>query len=297
MHVSDGGPRAFRALQWARAARPLRCWQRCRRGFPGDAGPRCCSSRPSASGLPSARALRRQLRGPRGRGPRPRHPPARLAGRRDADLPDGRRGREAGRETPPPHPRERLDIAQLSLAYTVAALFATALHAGGAGGVTVLALVVAVLLVFFFVNTGLVFAYLELSGLGGPHAPARDRPLPAGALLLLAPMVVLEVLVYPHYGAAGALLAFFPVALAAVVMRNLSSMEQRVREVSRQNRELDVMRDISNTFGVSARVDRYETRVRRARATPAGRGHGAARVERRRRRGPRRAPVRGTRVA
>jgi hypothetical protein len=54
------------------------------------------------------------------------------------------------------------------------------------------------------------------------------------------------------------LLAFFPVVLASFVMRSLSSMEKRVEEVSRQNRELDVMRDISNTFGISARVDRYE---------------------------------------
>ena len=150
------------------------------------------------------------------------------------------------------------DIAQLSLAYAVAALFATALHAGGAGWVTVLALVIAVLLVFFFVNTGLVFGYLELSGLAPRERLPEIALFQLGALLLLAPIVVLEVLVYPHYGAAGALFAFFPVVLAAVVMRNLSSMEQRVREVSRQNRELDVMRDISNTFGVSARVDRYE---------------------------------------
>jgi diguanylate cyclase (GGDEF)-like protein len=150
------------------------------------------------------------------------------------------------------------DIAQLSLAYGVAALFAAALHAGGAGWVTVAALAVAVLLVFFFVNTGLVFAYLELSGLV-PRARLPEIALfQLGALLLLTPIVVLEVLVYPYYGAAGALFAFFPVVLAAVVVRNLSSMEQRVKEVSRQNRELDVMRDISTSFGVSARVDRYE---------------------------------------
>ena len=116
----------------------------------------------------------------------------------------------------------------------------------------------AVLLVFFLVNTTLVFAYLDLSG-----AMARQR-LPEIALFqfvaltLLAPIVILEVLVYPTYGAAGTLLAFFPVVLASVVMRNLSTMERRVEEVSRQNRELDVMRDISLTFGVSARVDRYE---------------------------------------
>ena len=150
------------------------------------------------------------------------------------------------------------DIAQLSLAYGVAALFADALHAGGAGWTTVAALVVAVLLVFFFVNTGLVFAYLELSGLAPRSRLPEIALFQLGALLLLAPIVVLEVLVYPHYGAAGALFAFFPVVLAAIVMRNLSSMEQRVKEVSRENRELDVMRDISNTFGVSARVDRYE---------------------------------------
>jgi diguanylate cyclase (GGDEF)-like protein len=150
------------------------------------------------------------------------------------------------------------DIAQLSLAYGVAALFAAALHAGGAGWVTVAALVVAVLLVFFFVNTGLVFAYLELSGLVPRGRLPEIALFQLGALLLLAPIVVLEVLVYPHYGAAGAFFAFFPVVLAAVVMRNLSSMEQRVKEVSRENRELDVMRDISNTFGVSARSDRYE---------------------------------------
>ena len=150
------------------------------------------------------------------------------------------------------------DLAQLSLAYAAAALFADALHAVGGGPVALAALAVAVLLVFFLVNTALVFAYLDLSGL----VPRKRLPEIAlfqfVALALLAPIVVLEVLVYPAYGAAGTLLAFFPVVLASVVMRNLSSMERRVEEVSRQNRELDVMRDISITFGVSARVDRYE---------------------------------------
>jgi diguanylate cyclase (GGDEF)-like protein len=150
------------------------------------------------------------------------------------------------------------DLAQLSLAYGVTALFADALHVAGGGAVAVGALAVAVLLVFFLVNTTLVFAYLDLSG-----AMARER-LPEIALFqfvaltLLAPIVILEALVYPTYGAAGTLLGFFPVVLASVVMRNLSTMERRVEEVSRQNRELDVMRDISLTFGVSARVDRYE---------------------------------------
>ncbi len=150
------------------------------------------------------------------------------------------------------------DLAQLSLAYAAAALFADALHAVGGGPVALAALAVAVLLVFFLVNTVLVFAYLDLSGL----VPRKRLPEIAlfqfVALALLTPIVVLEILVYPAYGAAGTLLAFFPVALASVVIRNLSSMERRVEEVSRRNQELDVMRDISVTFGVSARVDRYE---------------------------------------
>ena len=150
------------------------------------------------------------------------------------------------------------DLAQLSIAYAAAALFADALHAGSGSPVAIGALAVAVLLVFYLVNTALVFGYLDLSG----AVPRQRLPEIAlfqfVALALLAPIVILEVLIYPAYGPAGTLLAFFPVVLASVVMRNLSTMERRVEEVSRQNRELDVMRDISVTFGVSARVDRYE---------------------------------------
>ena len=150
------------------------------------------------------------------------------------------------------------DVAQLALAYGVAALFCSALNASGMTWVTVAALATGVLMVFYFVNTALVFAYLEL----GRVVP-RGRMLEIAvfqlvALLLLAPIVILEVLVYLQHGVPGMLLAFFPVVLASVVMRNLSSMEKRVQEISRRNLELDAMRDISTTFGVSARVDRYE---------------------------------------
>jgi len=150
------------------------------------------------------------------------------------------------------------DLAQLSLAYGAAALFRHALKVPAGGWVAIAALATGVLLVFFFVNTALVFAYLELGGIVRRERLFEIALFQLVALLLLAPIVILEVLVYPHHGAAGMLLAFFPVVLASFVMRNLSTMERRVQEVSRQNRELDVMRDISNTFGVSARVDRYE---------------------------------------
>jgi len=150
------------------------------------------------------------------------------------------------------------DVAQLSLAYGAAAIFCRALHAAGAGWVAVAALATGVLLVFFFVNTAFVFAYLELGGMASRERLLEIAFFQLAALLLLAPIVILEVLVYAPYGPAGMLLAFFPVVLASFVVRNLSSMERRVAEVSRQNRELDVMREISTTFGVSARVDRYE---------------------------------------
>ena len=150
------------------------------------------------------------------------------------------------------------DLAQLSISYGAAAVFCRALHAAGIGWMTVAALATGALLVFFFVNTALVFAYLELGEIA-PHERLFEIALfQLVALLLLSPIVILEVLIYTPYGVAGMLLGFFPVVLASFVMRSLSSMERRFEEVSRQNRELDVMRDISNTFGISARVDRYE---------------------------------------
>jgi diguanylate cyclase (GGDEF)-like protein len=150
------------------------------------------------------------------------------------------------------------DLAQLAISYGSAALFCRALHAAGIGWVTVAALATGALLVFFFVNTALVFTYLELAEIAPRERLFQIALFQLVALLLLAPIVILEVLIYTPYGIAGMLLGFFPVVLASFVMRNLSSMERRVEEVSRQNRELDVMRDISNTFGISARVDRYE---------------------------------------
>ena len=150
------------------------------------------------------------------------------------------------------------DVAQLSFAYGVAAIFHDALHAPGGGWASVAALATGTLLVFFFVNTALVFGYLELGRIAPRERLLEIALFQLAALLLLAPIVVLEVLVYAPYGPAGMLLAFFPVVLASFVVRNLSSMERRVAEVSRRNRELDVMREISMTFGGSTRVDRYE---------------------------------------
>jgi len=150
------------------------------------------------------------------------------------------------------------DLSQLALSYGLAALFFRALHREQQGAIAMTALTAGVLLIFLFVNILLVFAYLEL----GRFVP-RERLFEMAlfqliALLLLTPIVALEILVYQRHGAVGLLLAFFPVVLAAFVVRNLSSMEQKYTEVARENRELEVMREIANVFTVGARGNRYQ---------------------------------------
>jgi diguanylate cyclase (GGDEF)-like protein len=150
------------------------------------------------------------------------------------------------------------DLAQISMSYGMAAVFFHAVHRSSGGPVTLAAEAAGVLLVFFFANTILVFAYLDLSRL-----VTRERLLEMGlfqiaALLLLAPIVGLEILVYPHSGIPGLLLAFFPVVLASFVVRNFSSFEEKYHQVERENRQLDVLREISNIFSVGGRGDRYQ---------------------------------------
>ncbi|MGH9368079.1 MAG: diguanylate cyclase [Thermoanaerobaculia bacterium] len=149
------------------------------------------------------------------------------------------------------------DLSQLALSWGVAALLFRALRQPAAGPVAVAVAAAVVLLVFFFINTLLVFAYLTLGRLVPP-----DRLLGMGlfqlvALLLLVPIVALEILIYGNHGVAGLLLAFFPVVLASFVLRGFSSMEEKYNRVARENRELDVMREISNIFSLGARQDRY----------------------------------------
>lgn len=150
------------------------------------------------------------------------------------------------------------DLSQLALSYGIAAVFFGALDRGERTPIALGALAAGVLLVFFFVNTLFVFGYLDL----GRLVP-RERLLEMGlfqlaALLLLSPIVALEILVYPAYGAGGLLLAFFPMVLASFVIRNLSSIEEKYNQVARENRELDVLREVSNIFALGSRGDRYE---------------------------------------
>jgi diguanylate cyclase (GGDEF)-like protein len=150
------------------------------------------------------------------------------------------------------------DLSQICLSYGLAAIFFRAVHRPTSGAIGLAAETAGVMLVFFFANTLLVFAYLDLSRL-----VARERLLEMGlfqlvTLLLLAPLVALEILVYPHYRIPGLLLAFFPVVLASFVVKNFSSVEEKYYEVERENRQLDVLREISNIFSVGGRGDRYQ---------------------------------------
>src|SRR5215471_7569065 len=149
------------------------------------------------------------------------------------------------------------DVAQLSISYGLAAIFFRAVRSPAQAPVGLAAAAAGVLLVFFFINTLLVFAYLEL----GRLVP-RERLLEMGlfqlvALLLLSPIVALEILAYPVYGIPGLLLAFFPVVLASLVVRNMSSVERKYQRVARENRELDALREVSNAFALGGRGDRY----------------------------------------
>ncbi len=150
------------------------------------------------------------------------------------------------------------DLSQISFSYGIAAVFFRAVHRAGGGPVTVAAEAAGILLVFFFVNTLLVFAYLDVS-----RRVPREQLLEMGlfqlvTLMLLSPIVALEILVYPHYGIPGLLLAFFPVVLASFVVRGFSSVEEKYHAVERENRQLDVLREIANIFSVGGRGDRYQ---------------------------------------
>jgi diguanylate cyclase (GGDEF)-like protein len=149
------------------------------------------------------------------------------------------------------------DVAQLAISYGLAAIFFGAVRSPAQAPISLAAAAAGVLLVFFFANTLFVFGYLEL----GRLVP-RERLLEMGlfqlvALLLLSPIVALEILAYPVYGIPGLLLAFFPVVLASLVVRNMSSVERKYQRVARENRELDALREISNAFALGGRADRY----------------------------------------
>jgi diguanylate cyclase (GGDEF)-like protein len=149
------------------------------------------------------------------------------------------------------------DLSQLALSYGVAAMAYHALRHPAPGPLSVAIAAAVILLVFYFVNTTLVFSYLELGRLMPPERLLPMALFQLVALLLLVPIVALEILIYAHYGVVGLLIAFFPVVLASFVLRGFSSMEEKYNRVARENRELDVMREISNIFSLGARPDRY----------------------------------------
>lgn len=89
-------------------------------------------------------------------------------------------------------------------------------------------------------------AWLE-RGIGehGTEGLLSHTRLQARALLLITPMVVIEILIYPYFGVIGLVVGFLPVLLVAYVMKNEADAELRNVALSRRNRELSLLRDSS----------------------------------------------------
>ena len=79
----------------------------------------------------------------------------------------------------------------------------------------------------------------------------------AKTLLLVAPVVAIEVMLYASWGIAGFVVAFLPVLIVAYAMRNESEAAQQNAELVRRNRELAILTE-SSTQILSAETD-HET--------------------------------------
>jgi diguanylate cyclase (GGDEF)-like protein len=79
----------------------------------------------------------------------------------------------------------------------------------------------------------------------------------AKTLLLVAPVVAIEVMLYANWGMAGFAIAFLPVLIVAYAMRNESEAAQQNVELVRRNRELAILTE-SSTQILSAETD-HET--------------------------------------
>ncbi len=154
--------------------------------------------------------------------------------------------------------RGRLGVADLSaaadlvLSYALACFFFVSVGRAVPPGLPLVLLFGATLLVFFFARlvTG------ALRALSEPRASvatlARAAAFQLLALVLLSPVVALVVMVEPSYGFLGAVLAFTSVALVSASLRNLARARERTAELSRQNRELETLRALSQAFASAA---------------------------------------------
>ncbi|HVG25938.1 MAG TPA: sensor domain-containing diguanylate cyclase [Thermoanaerobaculia bacterium] len=108
---------------------------------------------------------------------------------------------------------------------------------------------------------GLHLAFISLRRFAeGETAPLDLRRVllaQAKTLLLVAPIVAIEVMLYASWGIAGFAIAFLPVLIVAYAMRNESEAAQQNAELLRRNKELAILTE-SSTQILSAETD-HET--------------------------------------
>jgi diguanylate cyclase (GGDEF)-like protein len=142
--------------------------------------------------------------------------------------------------------------ADLVLAYGTSCFFFVSVGTAVPGGLPLVLLFAATLLVFFFVRlvVGALHALADTSA--SVPTLVRAAAFQLLALLLLSPVVALIVMVEPEYGFLGSVLAFTSVALVSASLRNLARARQRTEELARQNRELETLRALSQAFATAA---------------------------------------------
>ena len=149
------------------------------------------------------------------------------------------------------------NAAQLALSYSLVGLLYSVAVAADARPAAKMA--GATLLLVGYVGIHLLFLSLRR------YAEAETTPLDlrrvlqveSKTLLLVAPVVAIEVMLYANWGIAGFTVAFLPVLLVAYAMRNEAEAEQQNAELVRRNKELAILTE-SSTQILSAETD-HET--------------------------------------
>ena len=144
--------------------------------------------------------------------------------------------------------------AQLALTYgLVGLLYAVAVAADARPSAKMAG---AALLFGGYVAVDLLFVALRRWG-EGETAPLDLRGVllvEAKSLLLVAPVVIIEVMLFASWGIAGFVIAFLPVLIVAYAMRNEAEAAQQNVELVRRNKELAILTE-SSTQILSAETD------------------------------------------
>lgn len=149
------------------------------------------------------------------------------------------------------------NAAQLALSYSIVALlYAVAVAADAPPSAKMAG---ATLLLVGYVGIHLLFVSLRryAEEETGPLDLRRVLQIQTRTLLLVAPIVAIEVMLYANWGIAGFVVAFLPVLIIAYAMRNEAESAQQNVELLRRNRELAILTE-SSTQILSAETD-HET--------------------------------------